>query len=312
MAAGLQLTYAGNLNQALEFFRSALELSSSEFNKHVTRACIGRCLNETGNSTEALNLHLTVLEYYTSIHHAAGVSEACNNIALTLMRLGRHTEALRYAARDLALCQSRKDSAGEIEALRLIGSIQESSGDLQLAEATHSEVLSRAEETQDELVIALACASLGRTLQSGRNDLASQPLFERSVDIYGRHHMYGEQAKALSGLVQVYKTQGQVEKADMTLQKQVEIFKERGYESQCCVAYANLAALRLEGTAPKSALEPLENCVQRALALKNQNSDCFRAAQTVLLAARRVLVDVEDVARLTKLLHRFGHEFVGK
>lgn len=291
MGAGINLTSSGNLNEALGYFRSALLVSDNEFNANVTLGCLARCLHETGDFTSALSIHQTVLAYYTSIQYSNGRSEACNNIALTLISLDEYAEALRYTEEDLKLCTSRGDKVGETEARRLVGSIQMSLKMLDKAEATLRTVVEQAEALGRPVEIAHAYSTLGRTLLEQEKDGVALPFFERAVAIYNKHCMYGEMAKALSGLVQVYKSQENWKLADETLVKQIQILRDRGYNSHCCVANANLAMLRLEGVNPRSALGPLQECTQIALQCKNINSDCIRVAKAAIKLATEVLTD---------------------
>nr|CAB3267334.1 tetratricopeptide repeat protein 28 [Phallusia mammillata] len=177
----------GRYREAMELYHEYLQLATQETEKSgQCRALynLGFAYFSLKQYPEAVESYLRSVEVAKECQDKLAMARAYCNLGLARKELGQHELAFDCQNLFLTLSTELKSTRGKFKALGNLGDIFVAKQELNQATGFYQQQLALAEQSNDSVLIAQACASLGTTLRGlGHLEQAAE-IHTREVNIY--------------------------------------------------------------------------------------------------------------------------------
>jgi len=192
-------------------------------------------------------------------------------IPSALLRLGRISEAMQYAADGLAFARSVKHRRGEGNILTLLGLVSLEKEGAVAAARHHEQALSIGREIKDKYLEAMALSNLASATATSQGDYSTAlEYYERAYSIARELGNGKGQAITLSNMGWLYGVLGNYPAALDRLQQGLTVMKRIGERAQRINTYVNLSAAAIGQGIAHDAIKWAEESLSLSLELDDR------------------------------------------
>jgi len=248
MNQGQQLFDNGRYAAAATLFGELLEtLTTISYERCQTLRCLGRCLNQQGQSTEAIIYYqqalaeLDQLKPSYSIVREKGIVHT--DLADALTNSGQFESAQQHYEQSLAIANQHSDHRQIALVNGQLGSFALLQGDLAEAERRYQDSILKFQQLNESIHEAIYAHQLGMVYQYAQQWEAAETMYRRAAHIREAQGQLQSAAKTWNNLAMVTASMGKWTEAEAWYRKAIEGFKNSGDSDIAHRAIANLADL---------------------------------------------------------------------
>ncbi|RZB32909.1 MAG: hypothetical protein AEth_00255 [Candidatus Argoarchaeum ethanivorans] len=226
---GNEAYYLGQMDNALEYFKEALEIDEElkdKRGKATDLNNIGIVYQNWGKPEKALEYYKEALEIDEELKDKRGKATRLNNIGSLYYDWGKPEKALEYFKEALEINEELKDKRGKATCLNNIGLVYQNWGKPEKALEYFKEALEIAEELKDKQGKATRLNNIGLVYQNWGKPEKALEYYKEALEINEELKDKRGKATCLNNIGLVYQNWGKPEKALEYFKESLAIFEE--------------------------------------------------------------------------------------
>ena len=215
-ATGIIYDYQGDLQKGLDYYIRAMQLAENQ-NDLVKASNI--CTNIASvhyyleNNTKALEYYLKSIDLSKKTNNRSGEADGYQGASTLFLRLKDSKKAREYALNDLELRKSMDDKRGLSFAYKNLGGIDRNESNFIAAEKNYKLGLKYAEETDQQLKMAVLNLQLGRLMNQTNKPQKAIKYLNKTAEISKRINVNRELSMAYEDLATSFEKLNQMDRA---------------------------------------------------------------------------------------------------